>query len=66
MNKVCVVLFRLSENDIYHKGVSIGSNNPYFNETNQIIIDINSKPISSVYDFIRTEEEGCFKFNPYC
>ena len=33
---------------------------------NQIIIDINSKPISTIYDFVRIEEEGCFKFNPYC
>ena len=65
MNKVCVALYRLSENDVYHKGILIESNNPYSNETNQIIIDGNSKPIPIVYDFVRTEEEGCFKFNPY-
>lgn len=66
MNTVCVILYRLSENDVHHKGILIESNNPYSNETNQIIIDGNSKPIPVVYDFVRTEEEGCFKFNPYC
>ena len=38
MNTVCVVLYRLSENDVHHKGILIESNNPYSNETNQIII----------------------------
>lgn len=65
MNTVCVALYRLSENDVYRKGILIESNNPYSNETNQIIIDVNSNTISTVYDFIRKEEEGCFKFNPY-
>jgi hypothetical protein len=48
MNTVCVVLYRLSENDVHRKGILIESNNPYSNETNQIIIDGNSKPISVV------------------
>ena len=65
MNTVCVVLYRSSENDVRHKGIVIESNNPYSNETNQIIIDGNSKPIPIVYDFVRKEEEGCFKFSPY-
>lgn len=64
MNTVCVALYRLSENDVYRKGILIESNNPYSNETNQIIIDVNSNTISTVYDFVR-KEEGCFKFNPY-
>ena len=43
MNTVCVVLYRLSENDVHHKGILIESNNPYSNETNQIITTGNSR-----------------------
>ena len=32
MNTVCVVLYRLSENDVHHKGILIESNNFYSNE----------------------------------
>lgn len=58
---VCVVSFRYNENDVNYKGILIESLNPYTNTTEQIIIDTSCNPINNVYDFVRLENEGCFK-----
>ena len=58
---VCVVKFRLSEKEPYRKGILIESLNPYTDITEQIIIDGSCHPVGIIHDFIRLEEEGCFK-----
>lgn len=63
MNTVCVVSYKLTENGVSYKGILVETTNPYTNKTNQVIIDADCKPVETVYNFVRTEEEGCFKFN---
>lgn len=58
---VWVVSFRYNESSVHYKGILIESLNPYTNTTNQIIIDASGNPINKVYDFVRLENEGCFK-----
>ncbi len=57
----CVIKYRLSEKDIYRKGILIESLNPYTDVTEQIIVDVTCNPVSTIYDFVRLENEGCFK-----
>lgn len=59
----CVIKYRLSEKDVYRKGILIESLNPYNHVTEQIIVDVNCCPLDIVYDFVRLENEGCFKTN---
>ena len=65
MNTVCVVNYRCSEKDVHHKGILVETTNPYTNDTNQIIIGYDCRVITNIYDFVRDEKEGCFKYNNY-
>ena len=57
----CVIKYKLSENDVYRKGILIESLNPYTDITEQIIIDGSCHPVGAIHDFVRLEKEGCFK-----
>ena len=58
---VCVIKYKLSENDVYRKGILVESLNPYTDITEQVIVDGSCNIVGPVYDFVRLEEEGCFK-----
>ena len=66
MGTACVVSYQMSEKDVHRKGILVEISNPYTNKTNQLILDANCNPVETCYNFTRHEEEGCFKFNPFC
>ena len=59
----CVCRYKFSETESYRRGILVEVNNPYTEQTYQVIIDSFGKPVDNIYNFIRCEELGCFLTN---